>query len=482
MRTLEPENRVRTGIMAVVLAVLATAVGQTFTSAPVLFAQPRYYGEFSDSGALRVGDKVRISGLDVGTVQELKIATGRVVVRFTLGGNTIGTRSRLSIRTDTVLGKKVLEIQPRGDTPLRSGGTLPLGQTTSPYQIYDAFLDATKATAGWDVGTIKQSLQVLSQTVDQTAPHLSAALAGVQRFADTVGKRDERIQHLLGETSKVAGVLGVHGDQINRLLVNAHALLAAVNQRGQAVEALLRNLNAVTTQVEGLINDNPNLNTVLNQVKTVSDVLVKRKDDLASTVTELGKFVASLSEIVSSGPYAKIALFNLLPYQMLQPWVDAAFKKRGIDPEDFWRNAGLPAFQWPDPNGTRLPNGAPPPAPPVLEGTLQHPGPAVPPGSPCSYTPPVDGLPRPGNPLPCAGLEAGPFGGDGGYLPPVDVRTSVPNLDRPSPSPGIPVAGRPGQPSPDVPGSPVQLPPKAPPGARSEPMPVLPGNTGGLGQ
>jgi phospholipid/cholesterol/gamma-HCH transport system substrate-binding protein len=323
---------------------------------------------------------------------------------------------------------------------------------------------------------------VLSQTVDQTAPHLSAALAGVQRFADTVGKRDERIQHLLGETSKVAGVLGVHGDQINRLLVNAHALLAAVNQRSQAVEALLGNLNVVTTQVEGVINDNPNLNTVLNQVKTVSDVLVKRKDDLASTVTELGKFVASLSEIVSSGPYAKIALFNLLPYQMLQPWVDAAFKKRGIDPEDFWRNAGLPAFQWPDPNGTRLPNGAPPPAPPVLEGTLQHPGPAVPPGSPCSYTPPVDGLPRPGNPLPCAGMEVGPFGGDGGYSPPVDVRTSVPNPDGPSPSPGIPVAGRPGQPPPDVPGSPVQLPPKAPPGARSEPMPVLPGNIEGFGQ
>jgi phospholipid/cholesterol/gamma-HCH transport system substrate-binding protein len=452
--------------MALVVTLLVTAVGQSFTSVPMIFAQPRYYGEFSDSGALRAGDKVRIAGMDVGTVQELTLAIGHVVVRFTLDGNTIGTASRLSIRTDTILGKKVLEVEPRGDEPLRPGATLPLSQTTTPYQIYDAFRDATKDAAGWDVGTIKQSLQVLTDTVDQTAPHLSAALDGVQRFADTVSKRDGQIQHLLGETSKVAGVLGIHGEQINRLLMNAQTLLSAINARGQAVETLLSNVRSVAAAVQGLINDNPNLNTVLKQVNTISDVLDKRKDDLVTTVTDLGKFVASLSEIVSSGPYVKAAIFNLLPYQVLQPFVDSAFKKRGIDPENFWRGAGLPAFRFPDPNGTRLPNGAPPPAPPVLEGTPEHPGPAVPPGSPCSYTPPADGLPSPDNPLSCANLDTGPFGGPG-YPPPIDVQTSAPNPNGLPPSPGIPVAGLPGEPPPAGPGTPVPLAP-APPGARTD--------------
>lgn len=481
MRALEPANRVRIGIMAITLTVLATAVGQSFTSVPMLSAQPRYYGEFSDSGGLHAGDKVRITGMDVGTVQEIKIATGHVVVRFTLGDNSVGTKSRASVRTDTILGKKVLEIEPRGQQALRPGATLPLGQTTTPYQVYDAFLDATKAAAGWDVNTVKQSLHVLSQTIEQTYPHLSAALDGVQRFADTVGKRDERIQHLIGEVSKVAGVLGVHGEQINRLLVNAQTLLAAVNQRSQAVGALLGNVRTVAAQVTGLISDNPNLNAVLNQVNVVSDVLVKRKDELVDTVSQLGKFVASLSEIVSSGPYVKAAIFNLVPYQVLQPWVDAAFKKRGIDPENFWRSAGLPAFQWPDPNGTRLPNGAPPPAPPVLEGTPDHPSPAVPPGSPCAYTPAADSLPRPDNPLPCAGLGIGPFGG-GGFRAPVDVAASPPNPDGVPPLPGIAVAERPGEPVPNLPGTPVPLPPDAAPGARTQPLaplPPFPPDTGG---
>jgi phospholipid/cholesterol/gamma-HCH transport system substrate-binding protein len=159
-------------------------------------------------------------------------------------------------------------------------------------------------------------------------------------------------------------------------------------------------------------------------------------------------------------------LSNLLPYWLLQPFVDAAFKKRGLDPEDFWRSAGLPAFRWPDPNGTRFPNGAPPPAPPVSEGTPDHPGPAVPPGTACSYVPAPDALPRPWNPLPCNGIGVGPFGGS--FPAPVDVQTSPPNPNGLPPTPGIPIAGRPGEPPPDVPGTPVPLPANAPPGARTE--------------
>lgn len=483
MRALEPENRVRVGIAALILVLLVTGVGQSFTSVPMLFAQPRFYGEFADSGALRPGDKVRIAGMDVGTVQGLTLATGHVVVQFTLDGNSIGTASHLSIRTDTILGKKVLEIEPRGVEPLRPGATLPLSQTTTPYQIYDAFRDATKDAAGWDVGTIKQSLQVLTDTVDQTAPHLSGALDGVQRFADTVSKRDTQIQHLLGETSKVAGVLGIHGDQINRLLANAQTLLAAINARGQAIETLLAHVESVATQVQGLINDNPNLNAVLKQVNTVSDVLVKRKDDLVTTVGSLGKFVASLSEIVASGPYVKAAIFNLLPYQIIQPWVDAAFKKRGIDPNKFWSDAGLPSFKYPDPNGQRLPNGAPPSAPTPLEGTPEHPGPAVVAGSPCSYAPAPGDYPTPANPLPCAATDTGPFGanpyGSNDYRGP-DVAGLPPNRDAPPPAAGVSSAASPGEPSPPVEGIPAGPLAPGPPGARTVPvdpeLPPLPPN------
>ncbi len=467
MRILTEFNRGRVGLMGIVVTLLVIAVGQSFTSLPMLSATPTYYAQFADTGGLAKGDKVQIAGVNVGLVRSLAIQGNKVLIGFSLTGRTIGSQSRAAIRTDTILGRKNMSIEPRGSDPLRPNGILSLGQTTTPYQIYDAFVDVTKAATGWDVDTVKRSLNVLSETLDQTYPHLSAALGGVKRFSDTIGKRDDQIKQLLANASKVAGVFGQRSEQIDNLFVNANTLLAAFTQRSKELNALLSNVSAVSTRVSSLIRDNPNLNQVLRQLGAVSDELIKRKKELADVLVLLSRYTAALTEAVASGPYFKAIAVNLLPYQILQPWVDAAFKKRGIDPEEFWRNAGLPAFRFPDPNGTRLPNGAPPPAPPVLEGTPDHPGPAVPPGSPCSYTPPADGLPRPENPLPCASVDVGPFGG-GGFPAPLDVQTSPPKPDGLPPSAGIPIAGRPGQPPPDTPGTPAPLSPQAPPGARTE--------------
>ena len=469
MRTLTEFNRGRVGLMGAMVTLLVIGVGQSFTSVPMLFATPVYYAQFADTGGISAGDKVEIAGVNVGLVRSLQIRGDKVLIGFSLAGKTIGMQSRAAIRTDTFLGRKNMEIEPRGSEPLQPNGVLPSRQTTTPYQIYDAFVDATKAATDWNIDLVKRSLSVLSETFDQTAPHLRAALDGVAKFTGTIGKRDEQIKQLLVNADKVARVLGDRSEQVNGLLVNAKTLLAAFRQRSQALSILLSNVSAVSTHVSGLIMENPNLNHVLQQLSTVSDELVKRRKELADVLVLLSRYTASLAEAVASGPYFKAIIANLLPYQILQPWVDAAFKKRGIDPENFWRSAGLPEFRWPDPNGTRFPNGAPPPAPPVLEGAPDHPGPAVPPGSPCSYTPPADSPPRPGNPLPCALSGQGPFGPVlGGFPAPLDVQTSPSDPNGLPPTPGVPSAGRPGEAPPDVPGTPVPLPAHAPPGARTE--------------
>src|ERR1700742_4369614 len=254
MRTLQPANRVRVGVLAIALVVLIVGVGQSFGSLPVLFATASYYAQFSDSAGMSKGDKVRIVGMDVGTVQDLSIDGDHVLMKFTAGTRTIGTESRVAIRTDTLLGKKVLEIEPRGTRPLRPGAVLALGQSTTPYQIYDAFFDVTKAASGWNIETVKKSLNVLPQTINQTYPHLSAALDGVAKFSDTLGKRDEQVTHLLEQANKIASILGDRSQQIDRLFVNSNNLLAAFNERSRAISALLSNVSTFSAQVENLIN------------------------------------------------------------------------------------------------------------------------------------------------------------------------------------------------------------------------------------
>jgi phospholipid/cholesterol/gamma-HCH transport system substrate-binding protein len=463
VRSIEGSDRVRRGLTGLATAAMVTAVGASLTSVPMIFATPTYYAQFTDTGGLAVGDIVRIDGVNVGEVKSMDIDRDTVVIGFTLGTNTMGSDSRALIKTETILGRKAIEIEPKGTHKLAPRGVLPVGQTSTPYQIYDAVFDVTRASQGWDTKTIKESLNVLSETANQTSPHLSAALDGVARFADTIGKRDDQVRALLANANKIATVLGDRSGQVNALLVNAQILLHALNQRGEAIGLLLERVSKVSHQLQATIDENPNINHVLQQLKTIGDILVARKADLADTLVSAGKFIASLSEAIASGPYFKVMVENLLPPQLMQPFIDAAFKKRGLDPQDFWRSAGLPEAKWPDPNGTRFANGAPPPAPTLNEGTPEHPGPAVPPGSPCSYTPGAGADPTPADPLPCAHLPSAPFGGN--YAPP-DVNASAPNPAGVPAGPGVPAATFPGQPSPAVPGTPVPL-PDAPVGART---------------
>src|SRR3984957_4282267 len=148
MRTLEPPNRLRIGLMGILVMLLVIGVGQSFTSVPMIFAKPSYYGQFTDSGGLSTGDKVRIAGMDVGKIEGLEIDGDHVVMKVSIRTNRIGTEGRLPIRTATILGKKVLEVEARGNQQLRPGASLPLGQSTTPYQIYDAFFDVTKTAQG----------------------------------------------------------------------------------------------------------------------------------------------------------------------------------------------------------------------------------------------------------------------------------------------------------------------------------------------
>jgi len=476
MRSLQSDNRVRLGLLGLLLVVMVVVVGQSFASVPMLFAKPMYYAHFSDSAGSAPGDKVRISGFDVGQIKSLEIDGDRVKVGFTLGNYRIGSDSRLSIRTDTILGKRVMEIDPRGNKPLAVNGLLPLEQSTTPYQLYDALSELTTNTSQWDLDAVKRSLNALTETLDASKPELKAALDGVARFSDTIGKRDDAFKDLLVQANKTASVLGNRSEQINRLLVNTQVLLSAVNQRSREVDVLLQNVSAVSQQFAGFVDDNPNLTNVLTQLQTISDVLAEHKEDLAYSITTASKFMGSLTEAIGSGPYFKTLLVNILPYQIIQPWVDAAFKQRGIDPEEFWRNAGLPAYQFPDPNGATQANGAPPAAPPVFEGTPENPGPAIQPGSPCSYTPPADGIPSPGNPLPCVAATQGPYGPVPGGYPPPNVGISALNPAAVAPNHGVPAAAVPGMPGPLVPGAPGPALAPGPPGARTVPVPG-PGNS-----
>ena len=70
----------------------------------------------------------------------------------------------------------------------------------------------------------------------------------------------------------------------------------------------------------------------LDKLNGVLAIVDNRKDRLQQAVKLLNNYAMSLGESVSSGPFFKAYVANLLPGQFVQPFVDAAFSDLGLDP------------------------------------------------------------------------------------------------------------------------------------------------------
>ena len=106
----------------------------SYDKLPFIKRTSDYSAYFAEAGGIKSGSDVRVSGLSVGRVSDIHLEGTKVRVDFTVGnGVELGDRTEAAIKTETVLGTKMLELTPRGDGKLT--GTIPLERTTSPYDL-----------------------------------------------------------------------------------------------------------------------------------------------------------------------------------------------------------------------------------------------------------------------------------------------------------------------------------------------------------
>ena len=273
-----------------------------------------------------------MSGFKVGTVTSIDLDQSRARVAFTVDkGIRLGDRTEAAIKTKGLLGTKLLEITSRGDGQL--DGLIPLERTTSPYQLPDALGDLASTISGLNTDQLSESLRVLSATFADTPPQLRIAIDGVARFSQTLDERDAQLRNLLGNADKATTVLAQRSDQIVGLVNNSNALLAELRTQSAALDQISGSISTLSEQLLGFINDNRAiLKPSLDKLNGVLTMIDNRKERLQKSLHLLQQYSMSLGESVSSGPFFKTYVANLLPGQFVQPFVDAAFSDLGLDP------------------------------------------------------------------------------------------------------------------------------------------------------
>ncbi|MFD0364741.1 MCE family protein [Nocardia sp. GCM10030253] len=317
----------RQGLVGVVLIVCVILIGLQSQRFMEWGTTVRYEAIFTEAGGLRVGDDVVVSGAKAGRVAKVALRDGDARVTFTLDAKVrLGDQSSAHIKTASLLGQRVLTVISEGAGTLRSSQVIPAARTSAPYSLTDAVGDLTTNVSEIDTAALNNSLELLSSTLDRVAPQLGPAFDGLSALSRSMNERDTSLRELLGATAEVSGILAQRGDQLNALLLNGNSLLGVLTERRQAIVDLLANTAAVAEQLSGLVADNEaELGPILDHLNSVAAMLEKNRDSIAAALPGLVKVTLTQGEIVSSGPFYNAYVANLIPAEVIQPFIDQAF-------------------------------------------------------------------------------------------------------------------------------------------------------------
>lgn len=332
MKSFAERNLFVTGTVGIVAVAGLVLAALQYRQLPFFNQGRTVAAYFADAGGLRTDNTVEVSGYPVGKVSSIELDGPGVLVTFNVDSPVrLGDRTEVAIKTKGLLGSKFLDVTPRGEGELK--GPIPMERTTSPYQLPDALGELASTISGLNTAGLSDSLGTLAQTFADTPADFRVAIKGVARLAQTLDERDAHLRSLLDNAAKATGVLSKRTDQIVELVRDTNALLAQLRTQSAALDQIWTNISAVSQQLAGFIAENrEQLRPTLDKLNGVLAIVENRKERLRQAIPLVNTYVMSLGESLSSGPFFKAYVVNLLPGQFVQPFISAAFSDLGLDP------------------------------------------------------------------------------------------------------------------------------------------------------
>ncbi len=307
-------NPVATGIIGILMVLLATAAGFSFDKMPFFGAGSTYKAEFSEAAGLKPGAEVRVAGVKVGKVTGVDLDGNKVLVSYRVSNTWIGDKTRASIEIKTLLGSKYLGLDPQGGKLGDPDDVIPLERTSSPYDVIDAFSDASDSLEEVDSAQLAQSLQVLSEAFAGTPESIRGALDGVSRLSETISSRDEAVRKLFAETKETSRIVADRDQEFQQLIARSGELLSELNGRRTAIHQLLVQSQEVSRQLSGLVADNEEqIGPALTQLQTFVDLLVRNQDNLDKSMVQGAQFYNLFNNSLGNGRWWDTSVGNILP-------------------------------------------------------------------------------------------------------------------------------------------------------------------------
>ncbi|CAA0124861.1 Uncharacterised protein [Mycolicibacterium vanbaalenii] len=284
---------VRLGIFCLVCAVGAFALIAVF--AQLRFQKERTYNaEFTSVSGLKSGNFVRIAGVEVGKVEDIKVRDdATALVTFSADESVVLTEgSRSVIRYDDLIGGRYLALEDGvgGTTQLPPGGTIPL-ERTAPALDLDALIGGFRPLfRALDPTQVNALSGQLIAAFQGQGPTIGSVLTQTAALTNTLADRDELIGEIVVNLNTVLGSLGDDSEKFGKAVDSLSELVHGLQGRQQDITSGVAHANEAAGSIADLLSQarSPLQKAVHETDRTSAAVLANHEyfDDLLSTLPD----------------------------------------------------------------------------------------------------------------------------------------------------------------------------------------------------
>jgi len=216
-----------------------------------------YHALFSDATSLNPGDDVRVAGVKVGTVSEIRVQQARLAeVSFTVSdADTLSAGSTAELRFRNLVGQRYVSLEPgdAGQAALPPGFTYPLDRTTPALDLtllFNGFQPLFRMLSPEDVNNLSAQVIAVFQGEDATVEGLLSSTASL---TSTLADRDRAIGQLVTSLSSVLETVNDRSGELDATVVTLQRLVTGLAEDRHAIGSTLDGLGSLTSSVAGLL-------------------------------------------------------------------------------------------------------------------------------------------------------------------------------------------------------------------------------------
>lgn len=270
-----------------------------------------YHATFTDVSRLKSGQKVRIAGVPVGAVSDVKINPDNTIdVTFGIDQRyALYSSTRALIRYENLVGDRFLEIA-SGPGELRKlppGGTIN-AQHTQPALDLDALLGGLRPVLkGLDADKVNTISSAVIELLQGQGGALSNVLADTSAFSSALSRRDQLIGDVINNLNTVLGTVDAKSAQFSASVDQLQQLITGLAKNKDTIAGAIAPLASTTTDLTELLqNSRRPLQGILENTRPLATELDNRKAEVNNDIEQLGEDYLRLAALGAYGSFFNI--------------------------------------------------------------------------------------------------------------------------------------------------------------------------------